>query len=157
MCGPIGGSATTPPEGRTGAPGLWKLEGRISRCLAHALTTTLFHRPETPTALFHRPGIPAGRRWRRRQFASPGPAPASRQRPATREAASPGLALLAPAVAACSLPPARGKRGSPLPAASRNRRCRVLPWAHTKTLRRQACPGRREGGCRGFVLLFTRK
>jgi hypothetical protein len=37
MCDPIGGSATTPTEGRTGALELWKLEGRISRCLAQAL------------------------------------------------------------------------------------------------------------------------
>ena len=36
MCGPLGGCATTPPESRAGAPELWKLEGRISRCLAQA-------------------------------------------------------------------------------------------------------------------------
>ena len=55
MCGPIRGCATTPPEGRTGAPGLWKLEGRISRCLALALAllkATRAHRSGLP----HRPG-----------------------------------------------------------------------------------------------------
>ena len=37
MPGPMGWCSTTPPEGRTGALGPWKLEARFSRCLAHAL------------------------------------------------------------------------------------------------------------------------